>query len=216
MMSEKPIQILIADDHQVVASGIKTLLDSNDQLHVAGIVSNGHEVLEFLKKRQVDIALLDISMPVMDGLEATKRVHETHPNVKVLILSTHDDGSLINAVMQSGASGYILKTASPEELTEAILRVAAGEKVLSPHLTASLIDHMQRLAGDVPGMQVKVTRREKEIIRLIAKEYTTEQIAAELFISVNTVTTHKRNLFSKFDVKNSVGLVKKAMEMGIV
>lgn len=216
MMSEKPIQILIADDHQVVASGIKSLLDSNDQLHVAGIVSNGQEALGFLKSNKVDIALLDISMPVMDGLETTKHIHETHPDVKVLILSTHDDGSLINTVMQSGASGYILKTTSPEELTEAILRVAAGEKVLSPQLTASLIDHMQRAAGEIPELHIKVTRREKDIIRLIAQEYTTEQIADALFISVNTVTTHKRNLFSKFDVKNSVGLVKKAMEMGIV
>ena len=211
----KPIKILIADDHKVVASGLETLLDAYDELSVVGNVSDGQHLIEFVRSQEVDIILMDISMPVMDGLEATKRVHREFPWIKILALTTHDDGSLVNAILRAGASGYILKTASSNELRDGVMRVMKGEKVLSTHLTSSLLEHIHA-SDKATELQAKVTRREREIIRLIAKEFTTQQIANTLFISTNTVTTHKRNLFAKFDVKNSVGLVRKAIDLGLV
>ena len=210
------IKILVADDHRVLADGLKALLETEPDFQVEGIAQNGEEVLKLLEEKQVDVVLMDISMPVMDGLETTAKITSLFPKVKVLILTTHDDGGLVNSVFENGASGYILKNAPGEELVRSIRSVAVGQKVISPHLTSKMIDFIQRGKHTPDPKAPKVTRRELEIIQLIAQELTTKKIAAKLFLSPNTIVTHKRNLFVKFDVKNSVGLIRAAIEMGIV
>jgi len=212
----KTIKILIADDHRVLVDGLRALLQDVPEFEVVGIAQNGLDALEQLKSKKVDVALLDITMPVMDGLEATVHIAKQFPLTKVLILSTHDDGGLVNSVLANGASGYVLKNTPGEQLIEHIRSVAEGNKVLSPHLTAQMIDFMQKGQPHPDSQSPKVTRREKEIIQLISKELTTKEIAEKLFLSTNTIVTHKRNLFVKFDVKNSVGLIKAALEMGII
>lgn len=210
------IKVILADDHQILLDGIKAILVQDSELEVVGTACNGLQVLELLKKQSVDVLLLDLMMPVMDGLETTMHVKKQFPNVNVLILTTNDEGSIITSIFKRGATGYLLKNASQDILIQGIKDAAIGKKVLSPHLTTKMIDSLMESPKPRKGEIPKITKRELEVIKLIAKEYTTQQIADELFVSTNTVATHKRNLFVKMDIKNSVGMIRKAAEWGLI
>ncbi len=210
------INILLADDHQILVDGLRAILERDPDLNVIGTAANGLKVLEFLEKQHADVLLLDLQMPVMDGLETTMHVNKKYPDVKVLILTTNDEGSIITSIFKRGAIGYLLKNSSQEILIQGIKDAYIGKKVLSPHLTEKMIESLSEKPKLKPGEIPKVTKRELEVVKLIAKEYTIQQIADELFVSTNTVATHKRNLFVKMDVKNSVGLIRKAVDWGML
>lgn len=209
-------KVLLADDHQILLDGIKAILEQDEALQVVGTATNGLEVLDFLKKNEADVLLLDLQMPIMDGLETTLHVRKNYPEVKILMLTTNDEGSIITSIFSMGANGYLLKNASKEYLIQGIKDAHNGKKVLSPHLTAKMIESLTEKPKTDDSSIPKITKREVEVIKLIAKEYTTQEIADALFVSTNTVATHKRNLFVKMEVKNSVGMVKKAVDWGII
>lgn len=210
------IKIILADDHQILLDGIRAILEQDEELEVVGTAANGLQVLELLKKQSADVLLLDLMMPMMDGLETTMHVQKQFPDVKILILTTNDEGSIITSIFKRGATGYLLKNASQDILIQGIKDAYKGKKVLSPHLTTKMIESLNEQSKPKPNGIPKITRRELEVIKLIAKEYTTQEIADTLFVSTNTVATHKRNLFVKMDVKNSVGMVKKASDWGML
>ncbi|TAK41924.1 MAG: response regulator transcription factor [Saprospiraceae bacterium] len=210
------IKIIVTDDHRVVASGLQALISGEPDFEVIAIAQNGLETLEILKKQTAGVVLLDINMPKMDGLETTLHIRKSYPATKILILSTHDDGSLVSAALQNGANGYVLKNAPCPELFSAIRTVANGGKVLNFYLTDRMIDSMQEERENPKHALPKITRKEKEVLELIAQQLTTKEIAGRLFISHHTVVTHKKNLFIKLDVKSSVGLVKLAIETGLI
>lgn len=210
------IKVLLADDHQIMLDGLQAIFAKDDSLQVVGTARNGLEVLEFVKKEPVDVLLLDLQMPVMDGLETTMHVLKSHPDIKVILLTTNDEGSIITSIFKLGATGYLLKNASKEYLIQGIKDAYEGKKVLSAHLTEKMIESLTEKPKVRKGAIPKITKREIEVVKLIAKEFTTQEIADALFVSTNTVATHKRNLFVKMDVKNSVGMIKKAVDWGLI
>lgn len=211
------IKVLIADDHQIMLDGLRAILNKDRSIQVVGKASNGLEALEFLKKEVVDVILLDLQMPVMDGLETTMHIKKSFPEVKIIMLTTNDEGSIITSLFKAGATGYLLKNASKEYLIKGIKDAHEGKKVISSHLTEKMIESLTQDPKKVnDGTKPVITKREIEVIKLIAQEFTTQEIADQLFVSTNTVATHKRNLFVKMDVKNSVGMVKKAVDWGLI
>ncbi len=210
------IKVLLADDHLIMLDGLKAIFERDNSIQVVGAVGNGLEVLEFLKNNPADVLLLDLQMPVMDGLETTMHVKKSHPDLKVIMLTTNDEGGIITSLFKVGATGYLLKNASKEYLIQGIKDAYDGKKVLSSHLTEKMIESLNENPRIREGEVPKITKREIEVIKLIAQEFTTQEIADSLFVSTNTVATHKRNLFVKMDVKNSVGMVKKAVDWGLI
>ncbi len=210
------IRVYIADDHQVLLDGLTTLLSTFEDLEVVGFGHSGKDAIEFVKSNEVDVMLLDINMPEMNGIDACKIICRNHPGVKVIALSMYNKASFIQQMLKSGAMGYILKNTGQEELVRAIRQVHAGEQYLGDHvsktLMTSMLGRMKKNQSYIP----ELTRREKEILDLIAKEYTTQEISNELHISLNTVETHRKNLLSKCGVRNSVGLIKIAFERGLL
>ena len=210
------IRVYIADDHQVLLDGLKTLLTSFEDIEVVGVGHNGKEAIEFLQDNQVNVMLLDINMPEMNGIDACKIISKEYPEVRIIALSMYNKASFIQQMLKSGALGYILKNTGQEELVEAIRTVHQGEQYLGPTvsktLMSSMLGRMKKNQSYIP----ELTRREKEILALIAKEYTTQEISDELHISLNTVETHRKNLLSKCGARNSVGLIKVAYERGLL
>ena len=162
--------------------------------------------------RPTDLLLLDISMPGMNGLECCREVHRRHPEVRILMLSMLRDSILIRELLEAGASGYLLKNASREEVVAAIRKVQKGGRAFSPDLMEVLLDHSPKSSSTSSGLFPKLSRREKQVLQLIVQERTTAEIAEELFISFGTVETHRRNLLMKLSVRNTAGLVRKAVE----
>jgi len=205
------INIIIADDHSIIRDGLKAMLEKNDFCKIMGEASNGDELLELLKTTACDVVLTDISMPVMDGVEATKQILKLYPNTKVMCLSMHEEAGFIKKMMDAGAVGYVFKDSSKDELKEAIQAVHGGKKYFNQKLFDILLNM------ESGGKEVSVlSSREKEILKLIAEEYTNPEIAEKLFLSVRTVDTHRQNLIQKLDVKNTAGLVKYAVRSGLV
>ena len=210
MKDKKKLKILIADDHQIVIEGLKSLLIGQKHIQVMGEASNGKEAIEILKKYEVDIAVLDISMPEMDGVEATKIIKKEYPDVKILILTMHDGSEFIHELVEIGANGYILKNRGKEEFVAAIETIAKGEEYIKGIVLKTLIKAVRKPKPNA----VQFTKREKDVLRLIVDEHTTSEISAKLNIANSTVETHRRNLIEKTGVKSSLGLVRYAMENG--
>jgi len=212
------INIILADDHQIVREGLISLLDDAPMIMCHGEAKNGQEALDLLVKHKgIDIAVLDIEMPVMDGVEATRQIKAKYPEVKVLILTMYTKHEFITSLIKEGASGYILKERGREELINAIQAVYRGEHYFGERVTSKLIEGMrQRPRPSEQEKIVKLTKREKEVLKLIAEGMTTPQISARLFIAHSTVETHRRNLIDKLDVPNSKGLVAYAVKHQII
>ena len=206
----------IADDHQVLLDGLHTLLSNVNDLEVVGMGHHGQEVLHFLKDNPVDVILLDINMPVLNGIETCKMLQKDYPEVKVLALSMYEKASFIQQMLKNGAAGYILKNTGQDELIEAIKTVNRGEQYLSKVVSDTLMQSLIGKASAARQYIPEMTRREKEVLILIARELTTQEISDQLHISLNTVETHRKNLLSKFGVRNSVGLIKMALERGLL
>jgi DNA-binding NarL/FixJ family response regulator len=206
----KNIKLFIVDDHYMLVEGIRSLLQHEAGLEWMGHASNASSCIAFLKQQQPDILFMDINLPDKSGIELCKEVKEKYPSIFILGLSTFNQESFIGKMMENGASGYVLKNAGKEELLEAIETVMKGKLFLS-------IDAAQlmRLAHDKPDMPI-VTRREKEVLGLIAEGCTNAEIAQRLFVSVNTIDTHRKNLLEKFNVRNTASLVRIAMQQKII
>lgn len=209
------INLLIADDHTMFLQGIMSLLEQEPNICVVDTAVNGIEALEIIKKGNVDFIILDISMPEMDGIELSKILKKEHPNVKILIVSTHSNVMIISRLIRIGVNGYLLKNAEKSELLKAINTIASGENYFAEELEEKHLSNSSKIEKQVSNL-TELSSREKEILVLIAHEYNTAEIAEKTFISLNTVNTHRRNLLSKLNAKNTAGLVKYAVENGLV
>lgn len=211
------IKIMVADDHRVFREGIVSILEHNDEIEVVAQARDGKEVLEKLPESTPDLILMDISMGTAGGIETTRLVRESYPHVRILVLSMHSESSYIVKMLEAGASGYLLKDAGSQELINAIKAVAEGHTYFSSQVSATLVgqllDKSRKPADRKEG--IPLTKREKEILKLIAEEYSNPEIAEKLFISIRTVDTHRRNLLEKLGVKNTAGLVKYAIKHGL-
>jgi DNA-binding NarL/FixJ family response regulator len=211
------IKLLIADDHKMLRDGIKAMMVESHEIAVVGEASNGLEVLELLENIETDVLLLDINMPHMDGVETCKKVIKLYPFVSVLALTMYDEGAMISKMVKQGAKGYILKNTGKEQLINAIKTVYNGQNFFSDQVKETLITSMSPNKKSSSGAFIpKLTKREKEIINLIVNEYTTTEIADQLFISEKTVETHRKNVLQKLNVRNTAGLVRIVMEKGLL
>ncbi|CAC9973251.1 DNA-binding response regulator [Flavobacterium sp. WLB] len=209
------INLLIADDHTMFLQGIMSLLEKEPNIGVVDTAINGIEALEIIKKGNIDFIILDISMPEMDGIELSKILKKEYPDVKILIVSTHSNVMMISRLIRIGVNGYLLKNAEKSELLKAINTIASGENYFAEELEEKHLSNSSKIEKQVSNL-TELSSREKEILILIAHEYNTAEIAEKTFISLNTVNTHRRNLLSKLNAKNTAGLVKYAVENGLV
>ncbi|SEW27542.1 two component transcriptional regulator, LuxR family [Chryseobacterium wanjuense] len=205
------INIVIADDHEMILEGLESVIKNDDNLKIVGRGFNGKEVISLVNTYPVDIVVLDINMPIMDGIETTKLLKERNPNIKVLILTMHDEIAFIRSIIQARANGYILKNKGKEELLIAIYRILDGKDYFSDEVTQSIIANLRsdHVVGDI-----RLTNREKDVLYLIAEGLTTLEISEKLNIASTTVETHRRNLLEKTGVKNSKALIKFAIQNG--
>ncbi len=206
------IKVLLVDDHPLVLDGIQARLSGEGGVLVAGRACNGQEALEQALRLEPDVVLMDVSMPVMNGLEATRRFRQELPEVRVLMLSMHDNREYIVQLMQAGASGYILKDVSSDELVKAIRTVSAGQTYFSESASQSLAGSQEATERPVQSL----TRREEMVLRLLAEGNSNKGIANELKISVRTVETHRQNIKSKLDIHTAAGLARYAIEQNLV
>ncbi len=200
------ISVIIIDDHPIVLQGFSHILQGEDQISLLASFTSAEEGLAFLQAQETDVVLLDINMPDMNGIDACQRISKEHPSCKVIAISNNNENSIIQRMLQSGASGYVLKNASADELVQCIKEAAAGRTALSRDVQGIL---QSAKAGNLP----KITRRETEILQLLAQGLTSPEIAERMFVSPLTIETHRRNLIQKFEVSNSAALIHKAMEL---
>lgn len=210
------IRIVVVDDHQMFIDGVRSMLSQETEIQVVGEAHHGVELLTLLESLAVDIILLDVNMPEMDGLEATRRIRLRFPSVKIIMLTMHSNTEFIFGLMNAGASGYILKNTGKAELLEAILAVQQGKTFYSKEVSDKILQDLPKNPNQKKLEEVHLTEREKEVLKLITLEYSSQEIATALFISVNTVETHRKNLLSKLHAKNIAGLVKFAIQTGLV
>ncbi len=211
------IRLIITDDHQIFVDGLNELLKGMDDIEVVGEATNGRQLLELLSSVPTDLVLLDVNMPEMDGIEATREIVKQHPDVRVLMLTMFDSQDYIQKLLRAGAHGYVLKNTGKEELHLAIQTLMKGESYFSKEVTASIMEGLQKKKARANDYRlVELTEREKEVLVLIASEMTTREIADKLCVSHHTVETHRKNLISKLNVRNVTGLVKYAVQQGWV
>jgi len=211
------IRVLVVDDHTIVRDGICALLALAGDIEVVGEAANGSDALKMAKELEPDVVLMDIAMPVMDGLEATRRIRREFPRIRVLALTQYDDKEYVFPVIEAGASGFISKVAASLELTSGIRSIYQGDSYLSPSVAKLLIEDYQRGEGRVihePYEQL--TDRERDVLKLIVEGRTTKEIADILVISPRTVEGHKTNLMAKLGIHNRTELVKYALRKGII
>jgi len=212
------IRVLVVDDHTMVRDGICSLLGLTPDIEVVGEAANGREALEVVRKLMPDVVLMDIAMPIMGGLEATRRIHKEFPETKVLALTQYDDREYVFPVIGAGARGFISKTAASSELASGIRAVYRGDSFLSPSVARLLVGDYQQGASvrQTHDPYERLTDREREILKLLAEGYTPQEIAKMLTVSPKTVEGHKTNLMAKLDIHNRIDLVKYALRKGII
>lgn len=211
------IDIILADDHAMFRDGLKEIFQHSSGHRVVGECSNGEEILQLLEKQSADLIILDISMPEMDGWEACRKLREDHPDLKILVCSMYDSPAYIQRLIKAGANGYILKNTGKKELLEAVDNLMKGESYYSREVTERIMESLQKQQQLKKDYRItELTDREKEVLILIANEFTTREIADKLFLSPHTVETYRKNLIGKLQVKNVSGLVKYAVLQGWV
>ncbi|MGO1384917.1 MAG: response regulator [Arachnia sp.] len=214
------ISVLLADDQALVRSGLRMLVDAADDMEVVGEAANGADAVAMVKTRAVDIVLMDIRMPIMDGTEATRQIQELGINTRVLVLTTFDLDEYVFAALRHGASGFMLKDALPDDLLGAIRSVASGAAVVAPTATRRLLDHVSKSLPDGRGRDVdplaSLTDREREVLLEVAHGANNTEIGQRLYMAEGTVKTHIGRLLSKLGARDRVGLVLVAHECGLL
>lgn len=209
------IKILIADDHKVVREGLRTLIEKQPGMEVIAEAENGRKALKLIKKLSPDIAIMDIAMPDLNGIEATRQIVAEAPSTKVIALSMHSDRQFVTRMMSAGASGYLLKDCAFEEVARAIRSVMARQIYLSPEIVSIVVKAFLRRSEPSDSMLSVMSPREREVLQLIAEGKTTKQIALRLHISAKTVDTHRRNIMDKLDIHSIAELTKYAIREGL-
>ncbi len=210
------IKVLIADDHAIVRAGLRTLLATEPSLELVGEATGGYEALALAAQTHPDILVLDLSMPDLDGIAVTKQLCPQQPNLRILILTIHEDEALLREAIRSGAAGYILKRAAEAELISAIRVVMRGDLYVDPSLMRTLLDETLAAAPAARPCGPALTPRETEVLRLIVQGYTNRQMGEELNISVRTVEGHRANLSEKLGLHNRVELARYAREHNLI
>ena len=211
------IKVLIADDHKIFRDGIKSILEKEKDIEVIEEAANGSEVLERLGKVTIDVLVLDIDIGKPNGIEITEIVRREYPEVKILILSMMSLHDFIIQALEKGATGFILKNTGKDEVLTAIRSVAKGDSYFSREVSSIIIEHLNKPRSSRKSIaDIPLSSREIEVLKLITREYSNPEIAEKLFISIRTVDTHRRNLLEKLGMKNTAGLVKYAIQKGLI
>ena len=219
-ISTREIRLVLADDHAVVRSGTRELLEQQPDLRIVGEAADGEEAIRLAQELQPDVLIMDVRMPRISGVEATRRIKAEHPHIRVLVLTAHDDDEYVFALLQAGANGYLLKTAEIDELVRAIRTVAAGQSALAPEVTGKVVaqftsgKNLPEVAADNQEHYDGLTERELGILRLVGKGLSNKQIGKTLHISDRTVQAHLSNIFSKLDVNSRTEAVMYAVGKG--
>lgn len=216
--STSKIRVLLADDHTILRAGLRMMLDAQPDIEVIGEASDGRQALAEAQRLQPDVVLMDITMPEMNGIEATRQIKRALDSTRVLILTMHENEEYLFQVLRAGASGYILKEAAGTELISAIRVVFSGRFYMSPSAQSMMVgDYLQRVrSGEERDSYSALTEREREILKLVAEGHTNNQIAELLFISPKTVDTHRTHIMDKLNLHSRAELVKYAMRRGLL
>jgi two-component system response regulator NreC len=215
-MSEK-IRVLLADDHTILRAGVRLLLEAEPDIEVVGEAEDGKEALRLIESMRPQVVLMDIAMPVMNGLEATRVVHERWPDIRVLVLTMHRSDEYLFEMLQAGASGYILKGAETSEFINAIRTASRGDVFLQPSMTKRLLqDYLNRVADSGKSGGPALTKRERTILELLAQGYGNKAIAEKLFVSLSTIHSHRTNLMRKLSLSTRHELVEYARPHSLI
>lgn len=214
----KKLRVLIADDHTLVREGLRALLEGQGDFEVIAEASNGHEAVDRAVQMRPDVVLMDISMPELDGFEATRRIVKANPTIRVLVLTVHETEEYFFRVLESGAQGFLVKDAASTELVAAVRAVHQGGVYLHPPMAKRLVeDYLNRVStGEERGTYEELTPREREILKLIGEGYTNQEIASHLSLSINTVQTHRSRIMDKLNLHSRAELMKYAVRMGLL
>lgn len=211
------IRLMLADDHRMLREGLRRSL-SDEGFDVVGEASDGEEAIRLVDALRPDVVLMDVTMPDVDGVEATRRIHQQHPDVRIVMLTMHADQSVIAEALRAGASGYLVKDCSTDEIADAVRQAASDDATLSPALATAMLDEVRRIdpqPSDDDADRV-VTKREVEVLQLIADGCSTPEVAERLFISQKTVKNHLASIYHKLDARDRTQAVLQAVRMGIV
>jgi two-component system, NarL family, response regulator NreC len=211
------LSVILADDHQVIREGLRNLITDQSDMEVIAEASNGRQAIDLCDEMKPDIVVMDVAMPDLNGIEATRQIISDCPSTKVLALSMHADKHYAAGMLGAGASGYVLKDCAFDELADAIRRVASGKSYLSPEIEGVVLrDYVERLSGEGGESAFSVlTDREREVLQLVAEGHTTKQIAADLHVSVKTIESHRQNIMDKLEIRSIAELTKYAIREGL-
>lgn len=211
-----PIKVLIADDHQLFREGLEHLISNNSDIEIIAQASNGREAVDLAREYKPNVVLMDVGMPEINGIEATKILKKSNPEIKIIALSMHSDKQYIKGMLEAGAAGYLLKNTTVHQAIEAINIVHQGKKYLSTDITEALINNYLGRDDQHFLDTSELTQREFEILKLYANGKETREIAKMLYLSVKTIGTHRQNILEKLNIKNTVGMVKFALKHEII
>ncbi len=210
------MQVILADDHRIVREGLVAMLAADPGIEVVGECGNGRDTITMARKLQPDLIVMDVSMPDLNGIDATRRIVEMRNNIKVVALSSHSDERLVKGMLQAGASGYLLKECAGKELILAIRTIRRGKVYVSPEVAGVIVnDYVSMLSGDAKPESAVLSSREREVLQLIAEGQSTSQIGERLHLSVKTVESHRKRIMDKLGIRNVAGLTKYAIREGI-
>jgi DNA-binding NarL/FixJ family response regulator len=214
----KRIGVLLADDHTVVRQGLRALIQSEQDIEVIGEAENGRQAVALARKTPPDVVVMDVAMPLLNGLEATRQILKALPSTKVLVLTSYGDDECVQQLMQAGASGYLIKQTAANDLLKAIREVQRGNAFFSPSIAKRLRDQCREAltSGQVPKKTSELTTREAEVLQLIAEGFSNKQIAGELNISIKTVEKHRQQVMNKLNIHDVAGLTRFAISKGMV
>jgi two-component system, NarL family, response regulator DegU len=199
-----------------VRAGFRALLDAQDDVEVVGEAADGEEALRLAAKLRPDVVLMDVTMPVLDGVEATRQLHEHLPEIPVVILTMHADREVLARAIRAGASGYLVKDCSTDEVVRTVRLAASGETALSPELAASMLAEAQRADTPAEELEPIISKREEEVLQLVADGLSTSEVAGQLYISIKTVKNHLASIYEKLDSRDRTQAVLRAVRMGII
>lgn len=212
--SAPPVRVLVADDHTMLRDGLRlSMLDAG--FEVVAEAANGTDAVRLAVEHQPDVVLMDVSMPILDGIEATRLIRQRHPEVQVVMLTMHSESEVVSRALDAGAAGYLVKDCSTDEVVAAV-RMAAGEVALSPQVAISMLAEVQRIEEDETSPEPVLSHRESEVLQLVADGLAIPEVAAAMYISVKTVKNHLASVYQKLDARDRTQAVLRAVRMGII